>query len=271
MTIKEHADALNEYGVTVLPNVLTENYIDRCKESIFNYFKDDSKVSKGYRTSGQTIKSNGFNYNGLKTCAEILETQEVIDVMREVTNNSVRWVHHSDVHINFSGAKQYHTDEQARLWPDKNKIEAGITPGDKEYKVYRLATYLTEHTEEDGAPFFVKPKSHTSSYTGISYPDGYAVDAKPGDIVIFHARLRHQGGNSKQDRAAMFWAFGQDNIHSIYHSMAAIKRQINQNLEDEYILNKHMSDIFDRHDIAYEINPDHLEQFMEISPTLDSY
>tara|TARA_R110001583_G_scaffold3205_1_gene20913 strand:+ start:190 stop:1005 length:816 start_codon:yes stop_codon:yes gene_type:complete len=268
---KEHSQTLKEYGVTILPQILSEDFIERCKENIFNYFSDDSNNSKGYRTSGQTIKSNGFNYDGLKTCAEILETQEVIDVMREVTNNSVRWVHHSDVHINFSGAKQFHTDEQARLWPDKTKTENGITAGDEEYKVYRLATYLTEHTEEDGPPFFVKPKSHTSSYTNISYPDAYEVNAQPGDVVIFHARLRHQGGNSKEDRAAMFWAFGEDNLHSKYHSMAAIKRQINQNLEDEYILSKHMSDIFDKHNIVYDISDDELKHFMDISPTLDSY
>ena len=69
----------------------------------------------------------------------------------------------------------------------------------------------------------------------------------------------------------MFWAFGEDNIHSVYHSMAAIKRQINQNLQDEYVLSKTLSDKLDKHDISYEIDPDHLEQFMEISPTLDSY
>ena len=235
MNPKEHSQTLKEYGVTILPQILSEDFIERCKENIFNYFSDDSNNSKGYRTSGQTIKSNGFNYDGLKTCAEILETQEV------------------------------------RLWPDKTKTENGITAGDEEYKVYRLATYLTEHTEEDGPPFFVKPKSHTSSYTNISYPDAYEVNAQPGDVVIFHARLRHQGGNSKEDRAAMFWAFGEDNLHSKYHSMAAIKRQINQNLEDEYILSKHMSDIFDKHNIVYDISDDELKHFMDISPTLDSY
>ena len=269
MTTEQHASDLKEYGITVLENALSMEYVERCTEDIFKYFRNKDNISKGYRTSGQTIKSDGFNYPGLETCAEVVEAQKVIDVMRELTNNSVRWVHHSDVHINFSGAKQFHTDEQARLWPTTTPND--ISYKDKEFEVYRIATYLTEHTEEDGAPFFVKPKSHTSSYTGISYPDAYEVNAKPGDIVMFHARLRHHGGNSKQDRAAMFWAFGEDNIHSVYHSMAAIKRQINQNLQDEYVLSKTLSDKLDKHDISYEIDPDHLEQFMEISPTLETY
>jgi|TARA_B100000073_G_scaffold281702_1_gene242469 ectoine hydroxylase-related dioxygenase (phytanoyl-CoA dioxygenase family) len=269
MTIEQQAQSLKEYGVLVLENVLSEDYVERCKNSIFDYFSNLDNISKGYRDSNQTIKSDGFNYVGLETCAEIVGNQEVIDVMREVTNGSVRWVHHSDVHINFSGAKQFHTDEQARLWP--TETQNNISYKDKEYEVYRLATYLTEHTKEDGAPFFVKPKSHTSSYTGVSYSDAYEVDAKPGDVVIFHARLRHQGGNMKGDRAAMFWAFGDDNLHSKYHSMAAIKRQMNQNFQDEYILSKTLSDILDKHNVVYDIDKDELKHFMEISPNLDSY
>ena len=271
MTIQQHASDLKEYGVTVLPNVLSEDFINRCKDNILNYFNDETNTSKGYRTVGQTIKSNGFNYEGLSTCSEVLETQEVIDVMNLVTNNSIRWPHHSDVHINFSGAKQFHTDEQARLWPDRSKSKNGISYKDKEYNVYRVATYLTEHADVDGAPFFVKPKSHTSAYTGVSYPDAYEVDANPGDIVIFHARLRHMGGNSREDRLAMFWAFGEDNLHSKYHSMAAIKRQMNQNLEDNHVLSKHLSDIFDKHNITYDIDTEELNHFINISPTLDSY
>jgi ectoine hydroxylase-related dioxygenase (phytanoyl-CoA dioxygenase family) len=271
MNINEHAKNLKEYGITVLPNVLSKDFVSRCKENILNYFDNESNRSKGYRTPGQTIKSNGFNYEGLETCSEVLEVQEVIDVMNLVTDNSIRWPHHSDVHINFSGAKQFHTDEQTRLWPDKTKTKNGITPSDKDYEVYRLATYLTEHTEEDGAPFFVKPKSHTSAYTGISYSDVYEVNAKPGDIVIFHARLRHRGGNSKKDRLALFWALGKNNLHTVYHSMASIKRQMNQNFENDYVLSKHLTDVLNKHNITYDINERELKEFMEISPTLDSY
>ena len=66
MTIQQHASDLKEYGVTVLPNVLSEDFINRCKDNILNYFNDETNTSKGYRTVGQTIKSNGFNYEGLK-------------------------------------------------------------------------------------------------------------------------------------------------------------------------------------------------------------
>ena len=79
------------------------------------------------------------------------------------------------------------------------------------------------------------------------------------------------GGNSREDRLAMFWAFGEDNLHSKYHSMAAIKRQMNQNLEDNHVLSKHLSDIFDKHNITYDIDTEELNHFINISPTLDSY
>ena len=208
------------------------------------------------------FKSNGFNYEELKICSEVLEAQKVLDILLLATNNNLRWTHHCDVHLNFPGAKQFHTDEQVRLWPDKTKTENGITPGDKEYNVYRLGTYLTEHTKEDGAPFFVKPNSYKTAYDNIMYSDAYEVHAEPGDVVIFHARTRHMGGNSKQNRVALFWAFGEDNLHSIYHSMAAIKRQMEQNLETEYKLSKHLSDIFDKNGITYELDEDLLKKYL---------
>ena len=70
------------------------------------------------------------------------------------------------------------------------------------------------------------------------------------------------GGNSKQDRVALFWAFGEDNLHSIYHSMAAIKRQMEQNLETEYKLSKQLSDIFDKNGITYELDEDLLKKYL---------
>jgi hypothetical protein len=53
--------------------------------------------------------------------------------------------------------------------------------------------------------------------------------------------------------------------------MAAIKRQMNQNFQDEYILSKTLSDILDKHNVVYDIDKDELKHFMEISPNLDSY
>ncbi len=264
MNVQEHVVSLKEYGVTVIENALSDDLVEMCKNNILDYFSNKDNWCLGYNDVPQSLKSNGFNYEELKTCSEVLESQKILDVMSSFMPN-FRWVYHNDVHLNFPGAKEFHSDEQVRLWPD-NTID-DISVRDDEYKVYRLATYLTEPTKEDGAPFFVKPKSHTSYYTGISYPDAYEVNAKPGDVVIFHAAMRHKGGDMRQDRPAIFWAFGEDNLHSVYHSMAAVKRTMDQNFENDYKLNKHLSDILDKHNIKYELDEDLLNEYIS---TFDS-
>jgi len=259
-TVEEHVNSLKTYGVTVIEKAISEDLVERCKKSIFDYFSDKNNWCTGYNEAPQSLKSNGFNYEKLKTCSEVLESQKILDVMNSLTNNRVRWPHHCDVHLNFPGAKDFHTDEQVRLWPKKTINDVWV--GDKEYEVYRCGTYLTPHTEQDGPPFYVKPQSHTTSYTNIPYSDAYEVNADVGDVVIFHARIRHKGGISARDRATMFWAFAEDNLHSVYHSMAAIKRVMGQNKETEYKLSKHLTDMFDKHNITYDIDDNLLEKFL---------
>ena len=258
--IEEHVNSLREYGVTVVENALSDELVGRCRENIIDYFSNKDNWCLGYNNTPQSLKSDGFNFEELKTCSEVIQSQKVLDVMRSLTNNHLRWTHHSDVHLNFPGAKEFHTDEQSRLWPEKTKNN--ISVADRDYRVYRLGTYLTEHTGEDGPPFYVKPGSYKTAYDNIMYSDAYEVNAEPGDVVIFHARTRHMGGNSRENRAALFWAFGEDNLHSIYHSMASIKRQLAQNFQTEYKLSKHMSDTFDKLDIAYDLDVELLNEFL---------
>ena len=259
-TVEEHVNSLETYCVTVIEKAISDDLVDRCRKNIIDYFNDKDNWCLGYNDTPQSLKSDGFNFEELKTCSEVIRSQKVLDVMRSLTNNRVRWTHHSDVHLNFPGAKEYHTDSQDRLWPEKTRNN--ISVADKEYRVYRLGTYLTEHTKEDGPPFYVKPGSYKTAYDNIMYSDAYEVHAEPGDVVIFHARTRHMGGNSRENRAALFWAFGEDNLHSVYHSMASIKRQLAQNFQTEYKLNKHLTDTFDELDITYNLEDELLNEFL---------
>ena len=267
--VNESANNLKEYGITVLENALPIEYVERCKKTIVDYFENKDNLSKPYgsRLGGQKVKADGFNYEGLEICSEVVENKLVISVLNEVLDNNIRWLHHSDVHINFVGAKSFHDDRQDRLWPSKEKC--GISTMDKDYEVYRLGTYLTESNKKE-APFFVKPKSHTTRYTGINHDEEYEVNAGKGDIVIFHSALLHKGGDMFEDRVSMFWAFGRDNLHSEYHSMAAIKRQMNQN-QSEYTMSKILSNRLNKCNISYEINEKELQQFMKLSKDSASY
>jgi len=117
----------------------------------------------------------------------------------------------------------------------------------------------------------IKPKSHTTRYTGIEHNTSFEVDAKPKDIVIFHAALLHQGGNMKGDRISMFWAFGKDNKHSKYHSMAAMKRQINQNRDKKYFISNHLSKSLEVNSVKYKISNDEYEEFSKLTINSEKY
>ena len=280
MTIQEHVDALNIYGVTVVENVIPQHIVEEIKSTVTNYFKDKNNWCQGYRVSDQTIKSNGFNFKEFQVCQKILEQQTLLDIMNSITDNQVRWLHHSDVHLNFVGAKGWHTDSQLQVGKHVND-QCPITDLDKKtgndekgtdysYQTYRFATYITDHSDEPGACLGVKPYSFHGD--GRVTPP-YQIDAAPGDVIIFNSKLQHMGGNSNKDRIALFWAFGKDNLYSKYHTISALKRQCSQNLQNikDYSIGKHLSDFFDKQKISYDIDPQILKEFNKISMFNDSY
>lgn len=249
LSLNEHVEALKEHGMTILENVIPQTLIDTIKTDIKSYFSDSNNLCQGYRVANQSIKPNGFNYKEFSSCSKIFETKELLDVLFKITDNKLRWLHHSDVHLNFVGAKGWHSDSQLK----KNShifTDVNVNTEDEEYQAYRLAIYLTDHTDEEGC-LYVKLGTHK----GENYGE-YHVDAKPGDIIIFNAKLRHMGGTSnKNERMALFAGFGLDNEHSIVHSKSAIQRQMNQNLEKTYQLSDHLTTLFDRLNIKHDVGP----------------
>tara|TARA_R110002012_G_scaffold100670_2_gene239412 strand:- start:13865 stop:14707 length:843 start_codon:yes stop_codon:yes gene_type:complete len=280
MTINEHIQALNEYGVTVVENVIPHEMVNKIKNTIVTHFDDKDNLCQGYAVADQTIKSNGFNYPEFETCSKIFELQTLLDIMHGITDGHVRWLHHSDVHLNFAGAKGWHTDSQLQVGKHVND-KCPITDIDKEtgndklgtdysYQTYRFATYITNHEDEPGACLGVKPYSFHGD--GRHTP-AYQIDAAPGDVIIFNSKLRHSGGHSNKDRIALFWAFGKDNLYSKYHSVSALNRQCAQNFEDinQYSITPHLANIFDKHNIAYDLDSEILNEFNSISMFNKSY
>ena len=54
--------------------------------------------------------------------------------------------------------------------------------------------------------------------------------------------------------------------------MAAIKRQTEQNFENEYKLSSHLSDLFDENNIKYNLDEKLLKEYLiEMSSEKDSY
>ncbi len=230
MTIQEHTNNLKIHGVTVIENSITPSQVKIYRDLILDYFKDGKNRCAGYGDGNQTIKSDAANHPCFKTFLDIFDDKVLMDVINKITDGTPRWAYHSDIHLNFNGAKRYHSDAQLHHIPNKNYP---VAFNHEEYNVYRIATYLQDHQEDEGG-LFVFPGSHI-------HPDGeneeYYVGTAPGDIIIFDTRLYHKGGNYSGDRCVMFGpAVGKDNKWTKLHAEGAISRQLKQNQQNEYIL-----------------------------------
>ena len=230
ITVQEHINNLKVHGVTIVESAISPEQTETYRNLILDYFADGQNRCAGYGDGTQTIKSDAVNHPYFRTFLDIFDSKVLMDVINGVTDNTPRWAHHSDIHLNFEGAKRYHSDAQLHHIPDENYP---VAFNHDDYNVYRIATYLQDHQEDEGG-LFVFPGSHIN-------PDGdheeYYLGTAPGDIVIFDTRLYHRGGTYSGERCVMFGpAVGKDNKWTKLHARGAIARQIKQNQQDEYII-----------------------------------
>ncbi len=248
---EQHVKALKEQGLTIIESALTKEEVDSYKNLILNYFKDGKNKCLGYHYGEPTIRPDGINEPYFKDFINLLSNKKMMEVFKSVTDNKLRWVHHFDVHLNFTGAKGWHTDSQFFHIEQGNYSKDFI---DEDYKVYRIAIYLQDHSDNDGG-LFVRPGSHIDEdlNTGDSMPafDHYAA-TEAGDIIIFDARLRHKGGNYNGDRCSIFTAMAADNKWSKLHAKGAIERQVRQNQQDEYVVQDYLKNKLEELDIVYD-------------------
>ena len=167
-SVEENVNALKEHGLTVLENVLTTEEIDSYRGLILDYFKDGKNRCKGYGDGTQTIRPDAINVPYFKSFLNLLDNKKIMDVLWAATDNKLRWVHHFDVHLNFAGAKGWHSD--AQLWhiDDKEKGNFEHDHLQDDYNVYRIAIYFADHQDNQGG-LFVRPGSHLNSHMTEEY------------------------------------------------------------------------------------------------------
>ena len=244
-SVEENVNALKEHGLTVLENVLTTEEIDSYRGLILDYFKDGKNRCKGYGDGTQTIRPDAINVPYFESFLNLLDNKKIMDVLWAATDNKLRWVHHFDVHLNFAGAKGWHSD--AQLWhiDDKEKGNFEHDHLQDDYNVYRIAIYFADHQDNQGG-LFVRPGSHLNSHM----TEEYYVGTEPGDIILFDARIKHMGGRYNGERPTVYAAIGKDNEQSKLHAEGAIDRQSKQN-QQEYILQDYVKEKLDSLGIVY--------------------
>tara|TARA_R110000824_G_scaffold10931_1_gene47812 strand:+ start:9071 stop:9871 length:801 start_codon:yes stop_codon:yes gene_type:complete len=262
--IKQHTKYLKSHGFTILENFLNKEEIIHYKELIDTYFAGGKNRCIGYTKSPtSTLKPDGINNPHFEPMKGIFSNPRLIEVIKKITDNKIRYVHHFDIHLNMPGAKGWHSDVQNIYYDGgkhytKDKGGVWEEEGEK-YGIYRIAIYLQDHI--NGGGFSVIPASHSipenedKLYNNINidqFESPFHIPSKAGDCIIFDARLLHKGEQYNGDRYAIFTAIGADNGHSKGHARGAIDRQIRQNLQGEYILQPYMKNLLEDLNIKYD-------------------
>jgi len=261
MDTKKHISYLKSHGFTVIENFLSDNQVNHFRNLIKDYFADGKNRCLGYKDKTSTLKPDGINEPYFEDMKLIFSNKKLINVMKELSDDNVRYVHHFDIHLNMPGAKGWHTDVQS-IYQDGGKYltkdQGGVWKS--VYGVYRMAIFLQDHYNNRGG-LSVIPASHLIEenehkiYNGIDthlFEDEYYIPSSAGDCILFDARLLHKGHHLDEDRYSIFTAIGIDNELSKEHARGSIDRQIRQNLQTEYKLQGYMKDILDELNIKYD-------------------
>jgi len=170
----------------------------------------------------------------------LIFNQRLVETIRELLGDDIRYTQHSDLHINL-GAGKWHRDSAYRefgVGPDWNEAQAP-------YRVVRVAVYLS-HYEDSGSSLLVLPGTHRrenrlnklelrfwsevrtrwrAHFNTNSLPQfsltmkSETIRHQPGDCVVFDQRLVHAGGIVRGERPkyAIYLSYGLDNIHAHNH------------------------------------------------------
>ena len=253
----------DKFGFYVIRNAFT---IEKCysiKKHIINHFTDSEgkltkNLNKNYRNGDQAISPMAFNldYN-LDLCEAIFKNKKINNAINLITKEKTIFLHHSDIHVDTVAGKGWDTDamnnsngRDGKNWKDMfitRDVNSMIN--NEKYCVIRAAFYLQDHTEDGGGLFVIAGSHNNSKIQKEIY-----VKTGLGDVILFDARLKHRGGSvvkKGNNRAAVFWAMGRENVFSKEHSQAAIARQIYQLGLEEYKMNEKLKIILNNNNIGY--------------------
>lgn len=253
---------IEKFGFVVLREAFDIETSLKLKKTILNYFTDENgqllkNTTKNYRDGKQCTAPMAFNNPELHQLNEIFNNIKLNKVLNEITGDKLMFLHHSDAHVDTVAGKGWHTDainnsdgRQGKRWKDMYITKDIWSEHDGEkYCVVRAAFYLQDH-EKDQNGLFVVAGSHLKN---MPQKEIY-VKTKLGDVILFDARLKHRGGSSVRrgnNRAAIFWGMGRDNIFSREHVQAAIARQTYQLDIEKYTISSELKKILNKNKIGY--------------------
>ena len=209
-------------GFLVFDDLFTDKEIISMRKKVFSHFDINYEDHFFTRTTSFFDRlPSSFNY--LKNSKKILE------LVSKICGEDVKTFRHNDLHID-AGGGTFHRDSAER------NFGVGSTWTDPEYKIFRVAIYLSDYKSSGSSLNLIKGSHKRESYFlwlrykifnkfwlflrknikflklphMILYPAVKKVKTKPGTTVVFDPRIIHAGGH----------LFGNDPKLAIYISFA---------------------------------------------------
>lgn len=206
----------NRNGFCITNQVFNKKEIKHLQEISLSYFGLENsslsscrKKGKVYQKSGAPTKDPSFSF--------LLNFNKLVDIISQIAAEKVEFFPHNDLHID-QGGGIFHRDSAERIFG------IGDSWKDPEYKIYRVAIYLSSFSKS-GSRLHIFPGSHLAESKALHFfieifnklirilrvnrflkfikiPHEifkifglHTIFTSPGTVVIFDPRIIHAGGH----------------------------------------------------------------------------
>lgn len=242
-------------GYTILKSVFTPEQIDRMRLLFLQQFQTNGGFAGRIKTIRSAVVPDAFNRD--PRIAAFVLRPEITDALRILIPQPVHYLHHSDIHLNWSGG--WHRDSIDKpSYYDFVKADIWDPALRDDYTVYKVAIYLQDH-RFNSEGFHAVPASHL--IRTAERPNEVTINSTVGDVIIFDTRVIHRGVLSHElessktfldgaNRMSIFSSYGANNIMSREFSEGTVWRQNMQTGETEYVLKPELEKVLKDRDIG---------------------
>ena len=251
---------LETQGYCVFKNMYTPEEMDTIRNVALDHFNGGGGIIEGKTTSiegRKRVTVDAINVNELTLLWKTILKEDLFNAVKNaLQTDTLCYVHNSDVQMNRWGADiGWHRDT---LNDKYREIYAQTDFWDSEipYTNYRFALYLQD-CQVEGLGLSVQPNTHSNSTVNHT---GQYLPTELGDLIMFDARLLHQGmtvnpSNLGYDRLSCFFNFGIPSQTTIEHARGAICRQMEQSGKEitEYEVIPEIQEVLDTYNVNHTI------------------
>ena len=218
--------SIQEDGYIILPNIVSEELLKKCKQEIQSYIKHKPKGC--LNNAGGYAIPDILRRPELKITASLKDNPKLQENLKKIFGNKpFRFCSHNDI-----GANRIVSWHKDRLNGEVRKFEKispwGKGPKGEVHNIVKVLIYLQDHSKDNDGLKLV-PKSHRNPK--IKQLGYVQLHPKLGDVVVFDQRITHRGMDRQVNSARILvsYGFGEDNVFTDNFELGTMVRQNKQN------------------------------------------